>query len=777
MDAIIAEFLAESVENLDQLDQDLVSLEKDPSDREVFGRIFRTIHTIKGTCGFLAFGTLESVTHVGESLLGRLRDGEIDLTPEITTDLLAMIDAVRAILGNIDATGAEGDEGYEALIARLQSHDEPSGGNKPKAKIAAKKTTKKPAPAKKKETAKKPKPKPSGATAKAKKKPAVAKAAEDNPAEEATPTAEASPPAAEATDPEDGNEHLELTSVPAAAESNIRVDVRVLDHLMNLVGELVLARNQIVQHLTSSADSHLVSSSQRLDSITSELQEAVMRTRMQPISSIWRKLPRFTRDLALSFGKEVEFEMEGEDTDLDKSVIEAIKGSLLHLVRNSVDHGIEAPDVREARGKPRAGKLRLRAHHEGGNVVIEVRDDGGGLDHERIIAHAVKAGLVTEESSAGLSQAAIEALIFRPGFSTASKVTNISGRGVGLDVVRANVESMGGSIELQSEAGQSTTFRVKIPLTLAIVSVLLVRADAHRIAIPQASVVELIRLEGEGTKTGIEDLGGVPVYRLRGKLLPLVFLDRELGICDEIEAQAGSNIVVLQGDDRQFGLVVAGVEDSQEIVVKPLGRLLSGLPFAGATILGDGQIALILDIFRLGLAAGVISESRAHSVASQVSNAVEQRAKTERLVCLQGEDDERMAVDFNQVNRLEYFPRSSLERVGNRLVVQYGDEILELIELQQTLPERRKEARNPSVRLQDDTVPVIVCTVNGRRVGLVAHRIVDIIDEGLKARTAGSRDGVRSCAVIRDRVTEILDLESLIRLADPSFFERSIDQE
>jgi two-component system chemotaxis sensor kinase CheA len=770
MDAIISEFLAESVENLDQLDQDLVSLEKNPSDREVYGRIFRTVHTIKGTCGFLAFGTLESVTHVGESLLGRLRDGEIDLTPEITTDLLSMIDAVRAILGNIDATGTEGNQDYGALVARLQSHDDAAGGDNPKPKRAAKSPAKKPAPATKRAAKPKTKAKASGTAAKAKKKAATKKAPK-------TTAKEESPPEAGSGDLEDAHEDLELTSVPAAAETNIRVDVRVLDHLMNLVGELVLARNQLVQHLATSPNSHLASSSQRLDTITSELQEAVMRTRMQPISSIWRKLPRFTRDLALSFGKEVEIEMEGEDTDLDKSVIEAIKGSLLHLVRNSVDHGIEAPDIREAQDKPRAGRLRLRAHHEGGYVVIEVRDDGGGLNHERIVARAVKAGLVAADESVDLSKAAIEALIFQPGFSTASKVTNISGRGVGLDVVRTNVESMGGSIELQSEFGRSTTFRVKIPLTLAIVSVLLVRADDHRIAIPQASVVELIRLGGDGEETPIEDLGGVPVYRLRGKLLPLVFLDRELGIDEEESSTGKANIVVLQGDDRQFGLVVAGVEDSQEIVVKPLGRLLSGLPFAGATILGDGQIALILDVFRLGLAAGVVSESRAHTVAAQISSAVRARAKTERLVCLHGEDDERLAVDFDQVNRLEYFPRSSLERVGNQLVVQYGDEILQLIELQKPLPERRKEARNPSPRSQDETIPVIVCTVNDRRVGLVAHRIADIIDEDLKARRASSRAGVRSCAVIRDRVTEILDLEALIQLADPTFFERPIDQE
>jgi two-component system chemotaxis sensor kinase CheA len=769
MDSIIAEFLAESVENLDQLDQDLVSLEKNPEDREVFGRIFRTIHTIKGTCGFLAFGTLESVTHIGESLLGQLRDGELDLTPEITTDLLAMIDAVRAILANIDAAGAEGDDDYSALIERLQSHEVTAAGDEAEPKSKPKKTTTT-AKAKKKNPPGKAKKSPSAAPTKAKKKVTKKKAPAPEPREGA-------PPPSKASEPEDGAEDLELTSVPAVTESNIRVDVRVLDHLMNLVGELVLARNQLVQYLAESGDGGVASSSQRLDSITSELQEAVMRTRMQPISSIWRKLPRFTRDLALSFGKEVEIEMEGEETDLDKSVIEAIKGSLLHLVRNSVDHGIEPPDVREARGKPRTGKLKLRAHHEGGSVIIEVRDDGGGLDQERIIGRALEAGLITKEQGLRLSRPEIESLIFQPGFSTASEVTNISGRGVGLDVVRANVESMGGSIELQSEFGRSTSFRVKIPLTLAIVSVLLVRADSHRIAIPQASVVELIRLEKIKEGSGIEDLGGVPVFRLRGKLLPLVFLDQELGLDPTNEVPEGANIVVLQGDDRQFGLVVAGVEDSQEIVVKPLGAMLAGLPFAGATILGDGQIALILDIFRLGLAAGVVSEKHAHTVAAQISRAVEKRKKGERLVYLHGEGDERLALDFDQVNRLEYFPRSSIERVGNQLLVQYGDEILQLVEIQQALPERRLETRNLSERLQVDTVPVVVCTVQGRRIGLIAHRIVDIVDEDLKARRLGSRDGVKNCAVIRDRVTEILDVEALIRLSDPDFFDRPVDQE
>jgi two-component system chemotaxis sensor kinase CheA len=768
MDSIIAEFLAESFENLDLLDQDLVSLEKHPDDLEVFARIFRTIHTIKGTCGFLAFQKLEAVAHAGESLLARLRDGTLGLRPEITSNLLAMIDAVRTILTTIDRTGSEGDTDYTDLIARLQALEtaentgaKTDSGPAPASTAAGGPAKKKKAPAGKKTGS----------------RPAAKSAAAKGGEPEKTHSAEPTLPPADKPDPVDagpseGVETLELTSIPAAAESNIRVDVRVLDHLMNLVGELVLARNQLVQRLAGGNDTRLAASSQRLDSITGQLQEAVMRTRMQPISSIWQKLPRFVRDLAHNFGKEVEIEMEGEETDLDKSVIEAIKGSLLHLVRNAVDHGIEAPDVRQAQGKPRAGTLRLRAHHEGGNVVIEVRDDGRGLDRERILKRAVTAGLVDHEKAEGLTTREIESFVFQPGFSTAAKVTNISGRGVGLDVVRANVESLGGSIELQSEAGGSTTFRLKIPLTLAIVTVLLSSAGKHRIAIPQASVVELVRLDGSGAGLGIEDLNGVPVYRLRGRLLPLVYLNRELDITREEPATSTVNIVVLQGDDRRFGLIVDSIEDSQEIVVKPLGHLLAGVPFAGATILGDGQIALILDVFRLGLAAGVVSETRAHSIASQISSAVAERPHKARLVALQGPGDERMAIDFEAVTRLEHFPRAAIEWVGDRQVVQYGELILQLIDLQSALPERRQRARESVVSLDDQTVPVVVCTINGRLVGLIAHRIVDIVEESLKARKAGSREGVRACAVIQDRVTEILDLEKVVRLSDPGFFDR-----
>ena len=790
MDAIVREFLAESAENLDQLDQDLVSLEKHPDDREMFARIFRTIHTIKGTCGFLAFGRLEEVTHAGESLLSHLRDGTLELRPEITSSLLAMIDAVRSLLAAIETTGGEGEVDYSRLIGELRRFDQEAAEKK---KRAAERVVE---PSALKPT----------------------RIALDAAGEEATPTASAASGAAgprrrrprsgtgvatdgltgsvgpgaaapaEAPDaggagegastgePGDDPERTssDAPSQPALGESSLRVDVGVLDHLMNLVGELVLARNQILQYTTGLDQAELVAASQRLNGITGELQEAVMRTRMQPILSIWNKLPRFVRDLAHGFAKEVEIEMEGQDTDLDKSVIEAIKGSLLHLVRNAVDHGIETPAERQALGKPRQGTLRLRAHHEGGNVVIEVSDDGRGIDRQAVLERGLRAGLVRPENAARLSAREIEALIFRPGFSTARKVTNVSGRGVGLDIVLNNVESIGGSVEIQSEPGSSTTFRLKIPLTLAIIPVLRVSAAGHRFAIPQAGVVELVRLGRDGSSRGVERLHGVPVYRLRGHLLPLLFLERELGLGDGAARDDRSvSIVVLQGDDRQFGLVVDVIEDSQEIVVKPLSRLLAGLPYAGATILGDGNVSLILDVVRLGLAAGVVSEGRAHAPAVEPPGEGEEAGDRVTLLFLQGANDERLALGFEHVTRLEFIPRSKIEQVGGLPVVQYRGEILSLVVLDETLPERRHRARNPQDSPTTDAVQVVVCSVDGRSVGVVVHRILDIVEQVVSVRRSASRPGIEACIVIQDRVTELVDLRVLIRLADPEFFERA----
>jgi len=840
MEKVVHEFLAESFENLDQLDQDMVKLEKDPDDREVFARIFRTIHTIKGTCGFLAFHTLESVTHLGESVLSLLRSGKLELDGAITSVLLQMFDAVRNILREIESTGQEGDRDYAEVINALeevQARASGAGGSdrvKKKAEVTRERAGNSRAsqdgaqdgrlPAGNDQTGE------PGPTAAA----GNGAATRSDPSQDTVPKgglrssrkggatkggssakgggertsggargghgAAAGPVSAFSevlggARPAKRGSELDASAEPAesdlplassVAETSIRVDVGVLDHLMNLVGELVLARNQIIQSVVSSAsavDDGLSSASQRLNTVTGELQEVVMKTRMQPISSIWNKIPRFVRDLALSFGKEVEIEMEGQETELDKSIIEAIKGSILHLVRNAVDHGIESPELRAQRGKAGTGRLSLRADHEGGHIMIEVSDDGGGLDHDRILARAVEAGLVTPERAVTLHQREIESFIFRPGFSTARKVTSVSGRGVGLDVVRTNVESVGGSVELQTDRGVSTTFRVKIPLTLAIIPVLIVHSAGRRYAIPQSSVLELVRLDGEGQDLGIEKMHGVPVYRLRGQLLPLAFLNRELGFEGSLAtlADARLSIVVLQADDRKFGLVVDAIADSQEIVVKPLGRLLIGLPYAGATILGDGRVALILDVVRLGIAAGLVAEHREHAF-QELSTAEAQPGDTAtartRLLCLAGPDDERMAIDFNLVARLEILPLSKVERVGEQEMIQYRGEILQLIRLGSVLPERRSERRGPasSDLVAEDTMQVVVCAIDGRRAGIVVHRILDIIDQKIDVTRPRSRVGVAACIVLRDRVTELIDVPEVVRMADPEFFERAIQE-
>ena len=598
MDDIVREFLVESNENLDQLDRDLITLEKDPKAREVLASIFRTIHTIKGTSGFLGFPRLEAVTHVGENLLSQLRDGRLLLNAEITSGLLAMVDVVRKILVNIESTGQEGEGDYTSLIetlTRLQG-----GEREAPAPVA---TAPPPPPA------------------------TEAPNHEPENADSGLPLGEILVQAGRAN-PEEVNEALKLqhegdnrrlgeilvergatkpaaiqdalqvqaeARSPALSDSNIRVDVSLLDKLMNLVGELVLARNQILQFSSTQQDTSFLNTSQRLNLITTELQEGVMKTRMQPIGNIWSKFPRVVRDLAASCGKQVNIEMEGKETELDKTIIESIKDPLTHLVRNAVDHGIETPEKRQASGKSPEGHLFLRAFHEGGQVNIEISDDGAGIDLERVKQKSVEKGLVAPDQASRLSDRELLNLLFLPGFSTADKVTTVSGRGVGLDVVKTNIEKIGGTVDIQNRFGQGTTLKIKIPLTLAIIPALIVTSAGDRYAIPQVSLLELVRLEGEQARKGIEMIHGAAVYRLRGKLLPLVNLNHELRVEESgngSEQAAAVNIVVLQADDRQFGLVVDEINDTEEIVVKPLGKQLKGIStFAGATIMGDGQVA------------------------------------------------------------------------------------------------------------------------------------------------------------------------------------------
>jgi two-component system chemotaxis sensor kinase CheA len=742
MDDIVKEFLVESSEGLDQLDRNLVALEQTPGDKALLAGIFRCIHTIKGTSGFLGFERLGSVTHVGESLLSDLRDGKKSLTPEITSALLQLVDAVRSILATIESSGTDGQDDFAPLVellTRLQKGEAAPAG------------------------------KGEGAAGTGRKARSSGAAAAPPPAPTPVPvapilTATAPAAPAAAAPPLDPAE----VKAPAAWDGNIRVDVGLLDKLMNLVGELVLARNQILQFTHTAEDVNFVATTQRLNLITTELQEGVMKTRMQPIGNVWSKFPRVVRDLALACKKRVRIEMEGKETELDKTIIEAIKDPLTHIVRNSVDHGLELPADRVARGKPAEGRLLLRAFHEGGQVNIEIADDGQGIPTERVKAKAIQKGVITAEQASRLGERELVNLIFAPGFSTAEQVSTISGRGVGMDVVKTNIEKIGGTVDIHSVAGQGTTLKIKIPLTLAIIPALTVTTGGDRFAIPQVSLLELVRLEGDEPGQGIEMVYDAPVYRLRGRLLPLVSLAESLGLQRGFGAGNGGgsavNIVVLQADRHTFGLVVDEINDTEEIVVKPLGQQLKGITaFAGATIMGDGRVALILDVVGLAQRAAVVSEGAGRGGLTGGEGARQAGGERQMVLLFQLAEDRRMAIPLSMVARLEEFPRSSVERTGQHQVVQYRGRLLPLMRLAELLGV-------PGEAAAGETLTVVVYNHDGRDIGLVVENIVDIVEEGLTVHRRKQAGAIYGTAVIAQKVTDLLDVRTLIEGADVLLF-------
>jgi two-component system chemotaxis sensor kinase CheA len=711
-DEIVQEFLVESHENLDQLDRDFVELEREPGSRELLASVFRTIHTIKGTSGFLAFSRLESLTHVGENLLARLRDGKLTMTPAIADVLLAMVDGVRELLAAIEADGTEGSVDVSAAVAQIQVVLD------------------------------------GGAVAPAVVQPVV------------VPESVAAPVVEAALVPLDETEEPEAAAGPkrSIAESSIRVDVDLLDSLMRQVGELVLCRNQIVRQAGLQEDVDLVRASQRLNLIASELQEGVMKTRMQPIDHLWSKLPRVVRDLGAQCGKQVRLEMVGRETELDRTLLEAVKDPLTHLVRNAIDHGLEAADKRVGAGKAAEGVLTLRAFHEGGQVVVEVTDDGAGIDPDRIRAKTQEKGLRTAAQLDRLSAAEVLQLIFTPGFSTAAAVTNVSGRGVGMDVVKTNIEAIGGTIEIESVLGRGTTCRLRIPLTLAIVSSLTIECAGDRYAIPQVNLAELVALDGQQAAEQLERVGAAEVFRLRGMLLPIVRLGDVLEL--EPAREDGQMVIaVLQTDGRRFGLLVDRVLNSEEIVVKPLSTRLKSIGiYSGATILGDGAVALILDV--QALAKRCMRQDALDRDLAQVAD-VDAATGNDQVLLAGIGDGRQVAIPLSMVTRLEQVAAQRVEHVGRREVIQYRGGILPTIRLDQHL--HVTSART------DDELTVIVYTSGGRSVALVVEEIVDIVD-GVDVRSDIQDDGLLGSAVVRDRVIELLDVRSAIQAADPHFF-------
>ncbi|MFZ0395460.1 MAG: chemotaxis protein CheW [Terracidiphilus sp.] len=736
MDDLTREFLIESQEGLDRMEQCLTELEGKPEDAGLLGEIFRAVHTIKGTTGFLGFGRLEELAHAGENLLGMLREGTLKASRELITGLLALLDRLREILRTIEVDGDDGGEAGSAedvelirTLAKLQAA-------KPKRASGARRIKARTAEA-------------TGERAKA-----AAVGLEDAMPEQAA-CAPAPQPAAERREAEklpakEESEAVETAPVAsAAADSTLRVDVHLLNQMMNLVGELVLTRNQVLQ--ATSADPRMTLLGRRLDMVTADLRESVMKARMQPVENVFSKVPRMVRDLSQTLKKQVRLECEGRDTELDKSLLEAIKDPLMHAVRNAMDHGIEAPEVRVAAGKEPTGTLKVRAGHEGSHVIVEIGDDGAGISVERIRQKAIERGVVTAERARSMSDRELLQLIFVPGFSTAAEVTNVSGRGVGMDVVRTNVEKIGGKVEIDSRVGKGTTLRLRIPLTLAIIPALIVRSLGQSFAIPQGALLELVHVPAERVAAEIEWMENAPLYRLRGQLLPLVFLDRML----EPEGERGRAdsdlfIAVLDADGRRYGLVVDGLADPEEIVVKPLSAVLKEIGlYSGATVLGNADLALILDLAAIAVRAGVQLREEDETSLTEDESAKEAMKMEYLLVEAAGRS---AAVPLKKVLRIEQIPLRRIEYVGGQPVLNLGGQLLPVEDPGGLLESGEKDAAIPVV---------VVCGEGGMQAGIAVSHVLDVAAGG-ELFEAGT--GVRSGGVtlLKDKVTRVVHADSEI---------------
>jgi two-component system chemotaxis sensor kinase CheA len=737
MDELTREFLIESQEGLDRMEHCLTDLEERPKDAGLIGEIFRTVHTIKGTTGFLGFKRLEKLAHAGENLLGLLREGKLTADSQLITGLLQLLDGLRSILKTIEAESNEGVGEDGILIGWLEELQAPVQAQ-----------AKDPAHAR-----------------------AGAHSASAPPAEAVAvplPTVSGPPPSAPAqvylrpVEPVPAHKEIEGDLVQpraqgTAAESTLRVDVMLLNRMMNLVGELVLTRNQVLQATSSDPSMNLLS--RRLDMVTADLRESVMKARMQPVSNIFSKLPRIVRDLSQSLGRRVRLEFEGQDTELDKSLLEAIKDPLTHAVRNSLDHGIEPPDARIAAGKNPEGILKLRSAQEGSHVIIEVSDDGAGIDVEKVRQKAIECGVITPERAVHLGERELLQLIFLPGFSTAAAVTKVSGRGVGMDVVRTNVEKIGGKVEIDSRAGKGTTLRMRIPLTLAIIPALIVRSINQSFALPQGALSELVHIPPEAAAS-IEWIENAPLYRLRGKLLPLVFLDRLLmpGLEHTINAERGTFIAVLDTDGRRFGLVVDGLADPEEIVVKPLSGVLKEIGlFSGATVLGNADLALILDPGSIALKAGV---TLLEEEADQAEDGELEAAKGLEYLLVEA-SGRQAAVPLANVLRIEQLPLQRIEYIGNRPVLNFEGQLLPVEDAGGVLAAALANSRAQGSSEQQ--IIVVVCREGNRQVGIVVSHVLDVAAGG-DLYEAGTDKRTGGVTLLKSQVTGVVDLSAVAPL-------------
>lgn len=747
MDELLQEFLTETGENLDTVDRELVRFEQDPNDREILRNIFRLVHTVKGTCGFIGLPRLEALTHAAEAVIGQFRDGATVNTIAVTA-ILETIDRIKDILAELAEKGQEPEGNDESLIAELLALAEHAKGElrengpaegtiDPVAAYLARHGL-------------------------------AASHLSSDPSEEVAAGDGQEDLVFRNTSPQRGRDgRLDGHDGPAADDSHgmprsgssasLRVNVDTIEHLMTMVSELVLTRNQLLEVARRQEDAGLKAPLQRLSLITAELQDSVMKTRMQPIGNAWSKMPRIVRDLGAELGKRIDLVTEGAATELDRQILDLIKDPLIHMVRNCADHAIEMPQERLAAGKPEHGTIRLAAWHEGGSVSISIADDGRGLDIERIRSKAIAKGLITEAEVEKLSDAQVSRFIFQPGFSTAENVTVISGRGVGMDVVKANVDSIGGTVDIVSRPGLGTTITIKIPLTLAIVSALIVVAGAERYAIPQLAVRELVRVKA-GDETRIEEINGAPVLRLRGRLLPIVSLAELM----EAPRKAGGDgfIVVTQIGDRQFGILVDSVFHTEEIVVKPMSSRLRHIPlFSGNTILGDGAVVLIVDPNGVAsLVGAAMTEEEGEEPQGAVGARTQSGERSTMLVFRAG-GGRLQALPLSLVTRLEEVEASEFQQGGGRTLLHYRERLVPV------MPVAGSALRKQGVQ------PLVIVSDGDLTVALAVEAIVDIVEESFELEMAAADEhGVIGSAMIRGRATEIVDLAHYLPLNEPGWF-------
>ncbi len=547
--------------------------------------------------------------------------------------------------------------------------------------------------------------------------------------------------------------------------TSIRVPISLLDNLMTLMGEMVLVRNQVIQFSNKSDDLEFVSMSKRLNVVTSEIHEEMMKTRMQPIGNVLTKFNRVVRDLSQDLGKQINLHLHGTETELDKSLLEAIKDPLTHIVRNSCDHGIETPDVRRKAGKSDVGNLTIKSYHEGGQVIIEVQDDGKGLHREVILQKALEKGLITQAEVGSYSEKQVFNLIFEAGFSTAAKITNVSGRGVGMDVVRTNIERIGGTVELASIPGAGTKTKIKIPLTLAIIPALIVSSGNGTYAIPQVRLEELVRVEQSSTTSRVEIVHGVPVFRLRGNILPLVDLNSVLTRENRNDYRDGTlNIAVLNADQFSFGLIIDRIQDTADIVVKPLNRLIKSLQiYSGATVLGDGAVALILDIPGIAKVARLeTAAARAIETSEDLAEKAKASSEVQDYLIVRLNSPTKHGIVLGFVHRLEEFKRSEIEYSGRLPVVRYRDVILPLISANEHLgyPEGTKSSQ---------FVSVVVIKKKEALYGLIVDEIMDTLSTSADLDSKiNAQNGIFGCLNTPNELIVIIDPFDIIERQYPN---------